>query len=143
MVVYCSTSNKQETPMAKIKNTGHQPRGFIQADGSHVTVAPGEEAEVNLTEADHKHLTKMIEGHDEPKPFEISGGHEAEPKKGGKKEGEVEMPAQSTEPPPQGTATTQTTAQTVTPMTDKERREREAEGRKAAETKEHATTHKK
>jgi hypothetical protein len=126
--------------MAKIKNTGHQPRGFIQADGSHVTVAPGEEADVHLTEADHKHLTKMVEGHADPKPFEMSGGPEAEPKKGGKKEGEAEMPAQSTEPPPQGTAT-QTTAPTVTPMTEKERREREAEANKKPEPQ--AAPHKK
>jgi hypothetical protein len=119
--------------MAKIKNTGHQPRGFNTADGGHVIVPPGGEADVNMTEADHKHLTKLLEEHDDPKPFEISGGHEAEAKKKEKKEGDVEMPAQSTEPPP---ATSSTVVQpTTVPMTDRERREREA----ASKKEEHAT----
>jgi hypothetical protein len=94
--------------MAKIKNTGHQPRGFHTADGGHVVVPPGGEAEINMTEADHKHLTKMLEDHDDPKPYEISGGHEAEAKKKEKKDGDDDAhnPAQSTEPPPQAATTT-------------------------------------
>jgi hypothetical protein len=103
--------------MAKIKNTGHQPRGFIGAGGEQVTIPPGGEAEVNMTEADFKNLQKIIEGHDDPKPFEISGSHEAtEAKKEKKKEGEVEMPAQSTEPPP-----APATPQVATPAVEKTR----------------------
>ena len=117
--------------MAKIKNTGHQPRGFHTADGGHVVVPPGGEAEVNMSEADHKHLTKMLEDHDDPKPYEISGGHEAE--KGGKKEkaegdDDAHNPAQSTEPPPQAATTTSPPVTTV-PATDKEKRERESKGK--------------
>jgi hypothetical protein len=86
--------------MAKIKNTGHQPRGFIQADGSNVTIPPGGEAEVDMTEADFKNLQKIMEGHDDPKPFEISGSHEAKAEKKKKEEAdEAHSPAQSTEPP--------------------------------------------
>jgi hypothetical protein len=106
--------------MAKIKNTGHQPRGFIQADGSQVVVPPGGEADVNMTEADFKNLQKIIEGHDDPKPYEISGSHEAKAEKKEKGKDEVEMPAQSTEPPAPA-PTVVPPSQTVTPMADKER----------------------
>jgi hypothetical protein len=110
--------------MAKIKNTGGQPRGFNTEDGGHVVVRPGEEKEFNMSEADFKHLQQTLEGLDDPKPFEVSGSHggvKAEKKKKG--EDDVEMPAQSTEPPtPSGEAVA---APTVTPMTEKERRERE------------------
>ena len=105
------TSNQQENlNMAKIKNTGYQPRGFIAADGSQVLVPPGGEADVNMTEADFKFLKKLVDDHDDPKPYEISGSHEAEAKKKEKKEDdEAHNPAQSTEPP--------TPAPTTVPVT--------------------------
>ena len=119
--------------MAKIKNTGGQPRGFNTEEGGHVVVRPGEEKEFNMSEADFKHLQQTLENHDDPKPFEVSGSHggvKAEKKKKG--EDDVEMPAQSTEPPtPSGEAVA---APTVTPMTEKERREREEKTRGAAPT---------
>jgi hypothetical protein len=86
--------------MAKVKNTGGQPRGFFTEDGGHVTVAPGEEKEFNMTEADFKNLQQSLENMDDPKPYELSGSHggvKADKKKKG--EDEVEMPAQSSEPP--------------------------------------------
>lgn len=60
--------------MAKVKNTGTQPRGFITDDGSQVVVLPGEEAEFNLTEADFKKAKEVAESEDPP-PYEISGSH--------------------------------------------------------------------
>jgi len=108
--------------MAKIKNTGNQPRGFHTADGGHVTVPPGSEADVNMTEADFKHLKKLIEDHDDPKPFEISGSHEAEAKKKEKSKDEGEMPAQSTEPPP-----APATPQVATPAVVEKTREHQKE----------------
>ena len=131
--------------MAKIKNTGHQPRGFIGADGSQVTIPPGGEAEVNMTEADHKYLSKLMEDHDDPKPFEISGGHaaEAKSKKEKKEEGDDDAhnPAQSTEPPATAPATA---PPTITPMTDREKREREQKSAGRVESgraEEERTTH--
>jgi hypothetical protein len=99
--------------MAKIKNTGGQPRGFNTEDGGHVVVGPGEEKEFNMTEADFKHLQKTLEDHDEPKPFEVSGSHGGVKNKKEKKDGdEVEMPAQSSEPP---ASSGQTVAPVATP----------------------------
>ena len=113
--------------MAKIKNTGGQPRGFMLEDGSQVVVHPGQEAEFNMTEADFNHLKKTLDGmEDNQKPFELSGSHGGvEAKKKEKKEGEddAHTPAQSTEPPAPAPGTTPPT-QTV-PMTDRERKERE------------------
>lgn len=108
--------------MAKVKNTGHQPRGFITEEGNHVVVKPGEEKEFNMTEADFKHLQSVIEGHDDPKPFEIGGSHGGVKEKKATKD-EVEMPAQSTEPP--SSQPHQEQVPSVSPMTDKEKRERE------------------
>ena len=47
--------------MAKIKNTGKSPRGFIDDQGLQHTVQPGEEAEINLTEADFDKLKELLE----------------------------------------------------------------------------------
>jgi hypothetical protein len=60
--------------MAKVKNTGNQPRGFFTDDGGQVTVAPGEEKEFNMTEADYKKCEEIAQ-HDDPPLYEISGGH--------------------------------------------------------------------
>jgi hypothetical protein len=60
--------------MAKIKNTGHQPRGFFDEEGNHVIVQPGEEAEFNMTEADFKKMQEVAQSEDPP-PYEISGSH--------------------------------------------------------------------
>jgi hypothetical protein len=112
--------------MAKIKNTGGQPRGFNTEEGGHVVIRHGEEKEFNMTEADFKHLQETLENHPDPKPFEISGSAGGVKAKKEKKDGdEVEMPAQSTEPP---TPSGEVIAPTVTPMTDKERRERDQKG---------------
>jgi hypothetical protein len=111
--------------MAKVKNTGGQARGFITEDGTHVTVAPGEEKEFNLTEVDFDHLKKLVESCDDPKPFEISGSAGgAETKKKEKKEGEVETPAQSTEPP----AVDPKSGPLMMPTSDKEKRDQQARG---------------
>jgi hypothetical protein len=130
MPAYCSTSNhlQENSDMAKIKNTGGQPRGFNTEDGGHVIVRPGEEKEFNMSEADFKHLQETMEGLPDPKPFEVSGSHGGVKAKKDKKDGdEVEMPAQSTEPPtPSGEAVA---APPVTPQTEKERREREEKSR--------------
>jgi hypothetical protein len=86
--------------MAKIKNTGGQPRGFYTEEGGHVIVAPGEEKEFNMTEADFKNLQQTLEGMDDPKPYELSGSHGGvKAEKKSKKDDDVEMPAQSSEPP--------------------------------------------
>ena len=112
--------------MAKIKNTGHQPRGFNTEEGGHVVVKPGEEAEFNMTEADFKHLQGVIENADDPKPFEISGSHGGVKAKKEKKDGdEVEMPAQSTEPP-SSQPHQEVVAPVATPLHDKEKREQVA-----------------
>jgi hypothetical protein len=73
--------------MAKIKNTGPQPRGFYDDQGAQVTIKPGEEAEVNLTEADYEKLQELLKkekeaneesddpnAKDKPPSFEIGGG---------------------------------------------------------------------
>lgn len=60
--------------MAKIRNTGRQPRGFFDEEGGHVVVAPGEEKEFNMTEEDFKKLQELAESED-PAPYEISGSH--------------------------------------------------------------------
>lgn len=60
--------------MAKVKNTGSQPRGFYTEDGGHVVVQPGEEAEFNMTEADFNKVKELATTEDPP-PFEISGSH--------------------------------------------------------------------
>lgn len=60
--------------MAKVKNTGNQPRGFYDEDGTHVVVPPGDEAEFNMTEADFKKAKEVAEGEDPP-AYEISGSH--------------------------------------------------------------------
>lgn len=59
--------------MAKIKNTGAQARGFYDADGNHIVIQPGEEAEFNMTEADYNKLVELA-GIDETPPYEIGGG---------------------------------------------------------------------
>jgi len=109
--------------MAKIKNTGFQPRGFNTEEGSHVIVKPGEEAEFNMTEADFKHLQETMEGLPDPKPFEVSGSHGGVKASKANKEAE-EMPAQSTEPPT-SQPHQENMQPTVTPMTEKERQERQ------------------
>jgi len=93
--------------MAKVKNTGGQPRGFFTEDGGHVTVNPGEEKEFNMSEADFKHMQQTLDNMDDPKPYEISGSHggaKAEKKKKGDDD-DTEMPAQSAEPPTSAGAT--------------------------------------
>jgi hypothetical protein len=141
MPAYCSTSKNrlENIDMAKIKNTGGQPRGFNTEDGGHVVVRPGEEKEFNMTEADFRHLQQTMEDHPDPKPFEVSGSHGGVKSKKDKAEGDDEHnPAQSVEPPtPSGEAVA---APPVTPMTEKERREREqhaqgGQGRAAAAKK--------
>jgi hypothetical protein len=134
MPAYCSTSNNhnEELTMAKVKNTGGQARGFITEDGSHVTVAPGEEKEFNMTEADFDHLKKLIDDHDDPKPFEISGSHGGvKSKKDKKSDDDVEMPAQSTEPP----AAPQAVPLAAAPPTDKKPAPAQAASPKAPEKK--------
>jgi hypothetical protein len=58
--------------MAKVKNTGRQPRGFMTEDGGQVVVNPGEEKEFNLTEADFNKIKELVAGEEIPS-FEISG----------------------------------------------------------------------
>jgi len=58
--------------MAKIKNTGKQPRGFFNDEGVQVTLQPGEEKEFNMTEADFNKIKELAESEDPP-PCEISG----------------------------------------------------------------------
>ena len=58
--------------MAKIKNTGNQPRGFFNDEGVQVTLQPGEEKEFNMTEADFNKIKELAESED-PAPFEIGG----------------------------------------------------------------------
>ena len=58
--------------MAKIKNTGNQPRGFFTDDGNQVVVQPGEEKEFNMTEADFAKVKELAE-YDDPPAFQISG----------------------------------------------------------------------
>ena len=58
--------------MAKIKNTGNQPRGFFADDGTHVVIQPGEEAEFNMTEADFNKVKEIAETEDPPL-YEVSG----------------------------------------------------------------------
>jgi hypothetical protein len=124
--------------MAKIKNTGGQPRGFNTEEGGHVIVKPGEEREFNMTEADFKHLQETMEGLPDPKPFEVSGSHGGV--KADKKSAEEDnMPAQSTEPPPSQTHQ-ENMQPTVTPMTDKERQQRQAAPKKPDEDDDRRTT---
>ena len=80
--------------MAKIKNTGTQPRGFYDADGTHVVVQPGEEVEVNMTEADYDKCVELAAS-EEPPPYEISGGAEAKPKTAKQKEAEAKAKAEA------------------------------------------------
>jgi hypothetical protein len=58
--------------MAKVKNTGNQPRGFFTEEGGQVVVAVGEEKEFNMTEADFNKC-KEVAASEEPAPYEISG----------------------------------------------------------------------
>jgi len=125
--------------MAKIKNTGGQPRGFFTEDGGQVVVNPGEEKEFNMSEADFKHLQQTLENTDDPKPFELSGSHGgAEKKKEKKAEGD-EMPAQSTEPPAASTVSPPQGG--VTPQADQQKAEQQK--RTAQTKKEEETTHRK
>jgi hypothetical protein len=120
--------------MAKVKNTGIQPRGFILEDGSQVVVKPGEEAEFNMTEADFKNLQKMLENADDPKPYELSGSHGGAKATKEKKEEGSEMPAQSTEPPtPAPTAVPPN--QTVLPAEQERRQQQAAAAKKEQEHK--------
>ncbi len=58
--------------MAKVKNTGNQPRGFVTEEGGQVVVQPGAEAEFNMTEADFNKVKEIIAAEEIP-PFELSG----------------------------------------------------------------------
>lgn len=116
--------------MAKIKNTGHQPRGFITEGGGHVVVEPGQEADVGMTEADFNFHKKLLEGLDDPKPYEMSGSHGAAEGKKKKDKDEVEMPAQSTEPPPHDVSVSMPVTQA-------------AAAKREPEPPQHATTHRK
>ena len=58
--------------MAKVKNTGNQPRGFITEEGGQVVIRPGEEREFNMTEADFNKMKEIAEAEDPPL-YEISG----------------------------------------------------------------------
>ena len=71
--------------MAKIKNTGRQPRGFIDEQGGQHTVPPGGEIEINMTPADYEKCEEVLKKEEEmhkddpaykdvPPPYEISGG---------------------------------------------------------------------
>lgn len=60
--------------MAKIKNTGRQPRGFFTDEGTQVVVHPGQEAEFNMSEADFNKVKELAESED-PAPYEVSGSH--------------------------------------------------------------------
>jgi len=60
--------------MAKVKNTGRQPRGFFNDEGVQVTVMPGEEKEFNMSEADYKKCEELAQMEDPPL-YEITGGH--------------------------------------------------------------------
>lgn len=59
--------------MAKIKNTGKQPRGFFDEHGVQHTVPPGGEIEINMSEADYEKCEEVAKSED-PAPYEISGG---------------------------------------------------------------------
>ena len=81
--------------MAKIKNTGTQPRGFYAEDGSHVVIQPGEEAEFNMTEADYDKCVELAAS-EEPPPYEISGGAGGvKPKTAKEKEAEAAKKAEA------------------------------------------------
>ncbi len=60
--------------MATVKNTGVQPRGFWDEGFNHIVVAPGQEAQFNMSENDYKFNQKLLENCEDPKPYEISGG---------------------------------------------------------------------
>jgi len=129
--------------MAKVKNTGGQPRGFFTEDGGQVVVHPGEEKEFNMTEADFKNLQQSLENSDDPKPFELSGSHGGVKAKKDKKEEGEEMPAQSTEPPVPVPGTVPPQMQ-VTPQTEKERQEKQkAYGKKDDDDDDKRTPHKR
>ena len=104
--------------MAKVKNTGGQPRGFITEGGTQVVVKPGEEAEFNMTEEDFKFQKELLDGmDDDAQPYELSGSAGGVKKKDKKKDDdEVEMPAQSVEPP---TPSGDVIAPVATPLHDK------------------------
>jgi hypothetical protein len=110
--------------MAKIKNVGAQPRGFITESGEQVILQRGEEREFNMTEADFKHLQQAMENHGDPKPLEVSGSHGGADKKREEKP-EDEMPAQSTEPPPPASTTTPVTNPNPTTPSHSEKRTKE------------------
>jgi hypothetical protein len=76
--------------MAKIKNTGRQPRGFFTDEGTHVVVPPGGEAEFNMSEADYKHLEELVKMEDPPL-YEISGGHGGVKKLNAKEQREADI----------------------------------------------------
>lgn len=58
--------------MAKVKNTGRQPRGFMTDDGGQVVVQPGEEKEFNISEADFNKIKEILASEEVPS-FELSG----------------------------------------------------------------------
>lgn len=58
--------------MAKVKNTGNQPRGFFTEEGEQIVVGVGEEREFNMTEADFAKC-KEVAASEDPSPYEISG----------------------------------------------------------------------
>jgi hypothetical protein len=69
--------------MAHVKNTGNQPRGFYDDGFNHITVMPGQEALINMSEDYYKKLQELLEACDDPKPYELLGGAAApKPKKG-------------------------------------------------------------
>lgn len=59
--------------MAKVKNTGRQPRGFFDDKGNNVVIPPGGEATFPMTDAYYAKLEEILARCD-PKPYELSGG---------------------------------------------------------------------
>jgi hypothetical protein len=76
--------------MAKVKNTGRQPRGFFTDEGTQVVVPPGGEMEFNMNEADYKKCEELAQM-DDPPLFEISGGHGGVKKLNAKEQREADM----------------------------------------------------
>jgi hypothetical protein len=105
--------------MAKVKNTGKQPRGFFVDDGTQVVVAPGEEKEFNMTEADFNKV-KELAAQEDPPLYEISGSHAGVKKLSLKEQREAEEKRQGE----------------INKKAMEEQRKAEEEARKKAEEKE-------
>lgn len=72
--------------MAKVVNTGKQPRGFWDTGMNNIVVPPGEEREFNMTEEDYAFNEQLLEDDEsEPPLFELSGGAESVASQKGKK----------------------------------------------------------